>query len=296
MGAINGASTGADSGRSVIAGVGDTRTGAGYTESVSFDDAGRLRFDVRPSAEPQATLVIASSLFAELQRNYRREVLLARAAAAAGLAAVRFHYRGAGNSIAGSDVRLESMTDDLLEVAESIPGRVVLVGTRVGALAVARARRRLDVPTVLWEPVVDGARWVEEVIRACLAREVAQGVDVSADSIRARWAGDGKVFVLGETVPSGIVDDVGGSDLASDLAGSAPVQLVQMGRNEKVRPDLERAKAAIEEKGTPVQVLTIVGRQTWWVNEGGDLFRPVERDEATSALIQGVLDFALGAV
>lgn len=296
MGAINGASTGAEPGRSVSAGVGDTRTGAGYTESVSYDDAGRLRFDVRPPGQPTATLVIASSLYAELQRNYRREVLLSRAAAAAGMAAVRFHYRGTGNSIVDVDVRLQSMIDDVLEVAGSIPGPVILVGTRVGALAVARARQRLDVPAVLWEPVVDGSRWVEEVIRACLAREVAQGVGVSADSIRSRWTSDGQVFVLGETVPSGIVDDVGGSDLVADLAGTAPVQLVQMARNEKVRPDLERAKAAVEEKGAHVQVLAIVGRQTWWVNEGGDLFRPVERDEATTALIAGVLDFARGTL
>ena len=295
MGAINGASTGAESGRSVSAGIGDTRTAAGYTEAVSFDDAGRLRFDVRPAGDPAATLVIASSVFAELQRNYRREVLLARAAAAAGIASVRFHYRGAGNSIAGSQVRLESMTDDVLEVARSVSGPVVLVGTRVGALAVARARTHLDVPAVLWEPVVDGSRWVEEVIRACLAREVAHGVGVSSDSIRARWASDGRVFVLGETVPVGIVDDVGGADLVAALGGSSPVQLVQMGRNEKIRPELERARSAIEENGTPVEVLPIVGRQTWWVNEGGDLFRPVERDEATTSLIQGVLSFAKGA-
>lgn len=291
MGATNGAATGADG---VPGGSGDeaVRRGEGYSETVFFDDAGRLRFRLDPATEPRATLVIASSLYAELQRNYRREVVLARNAAAAGFAVVRFHYRGAGNSLGDDEVSLDSMTEDLTEVARSVDGPVVLVGTRVGALAVARVRTLLDLPSVLWEPVVDGSRWVEEVVRACLAREVAQGRNVTAADIRARWESDGRVFVLGETVTSRIVGDVGATGIVAEMSGSAPVLLVQMGRDERIRPELDRASAAITGLGAPVQVLTVVGRQTWWVNEGGDLFRPVERDDATSALVEGVLAFA----
>jgi hypothetical protein len=64
-----------------------------------------------------------------------------------------------------------------------------------------------------------------------------------------------------------------------------------MARNEKVKADVARLVDALAAKGVPAEVLSIVGKQTWWVNEGGDLFRPMERDEATSRLVEGVVGF-----
>ncbi len=276
----------------VTAAIPATRATPDYRETAFFDEGGRLVFRTEPVGESQGTLVMASSLFAEFQRNYRREVLVARAAAASGITSLRFHYRGSGNSLAGGPPTLDSMTEDLAHVASTAAGPVVLCGTRLGALAVARARAVLDAPAVLWEPVIDGARWVEEVIRACLAREISQGAEVNADAIRGRWAGDGVVFVLGETVPAGIVEQVGSTDLAAEMTGEAPVLLVQMSRSDRMRPDIDKACVALAERGMAVSVLPVVGRQTWWVNEGGDLFRPLERDEATGTLIDGIIAFA----
>lgn len=294
MGASPGASNGIGAG--LAAGPPATRRTTGSSEVAAFDPAGRLVFTAEPIGDRRATLVIASSLFAEFQRNYRREVLLARAAAGAGFASIRFHYRGVGNSIGEAPPDLVSMTLDLIEVAEAVPGPVVLVGTRLGALAVARARSRLDVPAVLWEPVIDGGRWVEEVVRAALAREVTQGGNVNADTIRQRWADQGEAFVLGETVPAGIVGQVGVTSLGAEMTGTAPVLAVQTGRNERIRPDLQNLRAELTGRGIETEVLPVIGRQTWWVNEGGDLFRPLERDEATEALIAGVLAFSGRAV
>jgi pimeloyl-ACP methyl ester carboxylesterase len=282
-------------GVAAVAGASDRRNADGFSETVGFDDSGLLRFTVTPDTASKATLVMASSLFAEFQRNYRRETLLARAAAGAGFASIRFHYRGVGNSLSSIAPDLDTITEDLNRVAASVDGPVILVGTRLGALAVARVRRTLDVPAVVWEPVIDGGRWVEEVLRAALAREVAQGSDVSADTIRRRWADEGVAFVLGETVPAGIVNQVGATGLAAEMGGNSPVLAVQMGRNDRIRPDVEKLRAELETNGVPTRVLAIVGRQTWWVNEGGDLFRPLERDEATTSLIEGILDFCRNA-
>lgn len=239
-----------------------------------------------------ATLVFASSLFAEFQRNYRREVLLARRAAAAGIRTIRFHYRGAGNSIGHhAPPDLDSMTEDLLDVMAGVGEPCAVIGARVGAIAATRARASRDVPLILWEPVITGARWVEEVIRAALARELGQGSGVTADVIRSRWTDDGVAFVLGETVPRAIVDQVAAIDLTDALGGKAPVQVIQMARNEKVKAEVARLIEQLSGRGMSVEVLPIVGKQTWWVNEGGDLFRPMERDDATSQLIDGVIDF-----
>ena len=278
--------------REVIGGSSSTRTTADYRESVGYDDAGRLVFDARPGGETHATLVFASSLFAELQRNYRREVLLARRAAAAGIRTIRFHYRGAGNSIAaGVQTDLETMTEDLRDIMASVDGPRVLIGARVGAIAAARLRAETNVPLILWEPVVRGDRWVEEVIRAALAREIGRETGVDADTIRRRWSDDGVAHVLGETVPREVVDQVGDVVLEDLISGDAPVMVVQMARNEKVKADVARLVDALAVKGVPAEVLSIVGKQTWWVNEGGDLFRPMERDEATSRLVEGVVGF-----
>lgn len=281
----------------VTGGPAASRSASGFREVASFDAAGRLVFDVRPPGEPHATLVVASSLFAEFQRNYRREVLLSRGAAAAGFRTVRFHYRGTGNSV-GTDTPpdLDSMTRDLRDIVQGVEGPVALIGTRVGALAAARARDDGDVPLILWEPVIDGGRWIEEVIRAALARELGKGTSVNADTIRARWEADGVAFVLGETVPESIVRQIGVVSLPEIITGTGPVQIVQTSRTEKTKPDIERLVERLSASGLHAEVLPIVGKQTWWVNEGGDLFRPMERDEATSRLIDGIVDFVRRAL
>ena len=254
-------------------------------ERVGYDHRGRLVFTVSPSAPCAGTVVFASSLFAEFQRNYRREVVVARACADAGLASIRFHYRGVGNSIVDDPPSIASMTDDLLEVADQATAPVVFVGTRLGALAVAKARATLDRPAILIEPVLNGSRWVEEVIRAGLAREISQGSEVTADDFRHRWADNGVAFVLGETVPAAVVDEVGGFVLADIMEGSTPVHLVQLGRNDRTRPDVGRFLETLHERGIPCEATPLVARQSWWVNEGGDIFRPIEADPATLAIV-----------
>jgi hypothetical protein len=82
---------------------------------------------------------------------------------------------------------------------------------------------------------------VEEVIRACLAREVSQGAEVERRCRPGPLGLRRVVFVLGETVPAGIVEQVGATDLAAEMAGEAPVLLVQMGRNDRMRPDIDKA-------------------------------------------------------
>lgn len=270
-----------------------TRESVEYTETAFFDRAGRLVFRAEPRGSSMGTVIFASSLFTELQRNYRREVLLSRAAAVAGFTTLRFHYRGAGNSVATPmSPTLDTMAADILELMNEMDGGpLAVVGTRLGALAAGRARRERDVPLVLWEPVLDGARWVDEVVRACLAREMAGGAEVTADAVRSRWSTDGAVFALGESVPAAIIDQIAGTDLLDSMAGLAPALLVQMGRTASVRPAVERTRAALGERGIDTEVLSVVGHQVWWLKVGGDHFDPVEREDATAAINEGVLDW-----
>lgn len=277
----------------VLGGAPATRHGDDFDEAASFDEAGRLVFRTTPTGASAGTVIFAPSLFAEFQRNYRREVLLARAVAAAGLATIRFHYRGTGNSVGAETVpTLDTMAEDILEVAEEYgDGQVAVVATRVAALAAARARNKVDIPVALWEPVIDGRRWVEEVVKACLAREVAAGGEVTADEIRGRWDTHGVVYAIGEAVPAAIVEQIAGEQLLDAMGGTAEIQLIQMARNDRIRPAMERLRAGFADRGVAADVLPIVGHQVWWLNLGGDQFDPIEQEPATSALSAGVVDW-----
>lgn len=270
-----------------------SREAVEYRETAFFDRAGRLVFRAEPRGSSMGTVIFASSLFTELQRNYRREVVLSRAAAAAGFSTLRFHYRGVGNSVTGPmSPTLDTMAADLLDLMNQVDnGPLAIVGTRLGALAAGRARQERDVPLVLWEPVLDGSRWVDEVVKACLARELARGEQVTAEAVRNRWATDGTVFALGESVPAAIVDQIAATSLLDSMAGSTPALLVQMGRTASVRPAVERTHAALSERGIDAEVLSVVGHQVWWLKVGGDHFNPVEREDATSDINEGVLDW-----
>src|SRR3712207_4346225 len=66
-----------------------------------------------PLGTPLGGVVICSSLRAEFETNYRREILLGRALADRGIAVHRFQYRGTGNSDGDArDVTFESMQLD----------------------------------------------------------------------------------------------------------------------------------------------------------------------------------------
>ncbi len=95
------------------------------------------------SRAPPLGVLVCSPLHAEMQRNYRREVLLSRRLASAGAAVERFHYRGTGNS-AGEPGRLalDTMIEDGIAAVHHLQQRVggvplVVLGTRVGGLVAA---------------------------------------------------------------------------------------------------------------------------------------------------------------
>lgn len=141
------------------------------TRPLYIDATGRGLFAALHPADGETRfgVLIVPPLLHEAATGYRLFVLLADALAARGAAVLRFDYHGTGDS-AGDD---ETFTFDgalhdanlaldcLRRQVEGLP--VVILGVRAGALIAARIATGEVAALWLWQPVLDGARHVEEL-------------------------------------------------------------------------------------------------------------------------------------
>ncbi len=155
------------------------------TESAYFLPLGDERlfaFLHRPEGACRGGAVLCAPLAEEKLWSHRVFVGFARELAAQGYAVLRFDYRGEGDSdrpFEQSDcsTRVADTRAVIDELKRQVPGldRVTLVGLRLGAtLAAAAAAGRDDVERlVLWDPVVDGADYMQTVLRSNLMAQMA---------------------------------------------------------------------------------------------------------------------------
>lgn len=120
---------------------------------------------------------------------HRVYVTFARALAAAGHPVLRFDYMGNGDSSGiFSQSSLSTAVADVVAAIEEIRGRtgqksVSLLGLRLGATVaslVAEDLTDLD-RLVLWAPIVDGARYMQELLRINLTTQMAVYKEVRRD-------------------------------------------------------------------------------------------------------------------
>ena len=229
--------------------------------------------------------MVASPILAEQQKNYRREVLVARTLADAGVLVRRFHYPGTGNSAGDEPSSMETLVEAAREAVEAVAARaprVALLGTRFGALVAAATAAHLpDAPLVLWDPVPDGARFFKEVFRAVRMTAVARGDKQvpDRDHILEALRTEGRFDVLGFIVTQELYEDAVGLRLPDLLGpGTRPALVCQFGGSGPARTISDLA-AALENLGAAVTV-EVVGEA-----EGGDYFRGEEGRSLTGELI-----------
>jgi alpha/beta superfamily hydrolase len=227
-----------------------------------------------PSHAPRAAAVICSPLHGEFAKNYRREVMLARAFAKEGIAALRFHYRCTGNSDGdGEDLSFDSMREDALAGVEQLqveaPGvPLFVVGTRWSALvAASTAERHPEARVVLWEPLLESARFFKDAFRSRLVREVRRGVHdpASGRDLEDRLRSGEAVDVVAHRIEPRLYASSVDRSLEAEL-GETPrrVLAIQIGPTGSVRPDLVRLVDRWREAGLRVDVEGIRGDETWW--------------------------------
>jgi alpha/beta superfamily hydrolase len=257
----------------------------GIRERAGFLDAGNGRifgFTHLPPEQPRAAILICSPLYAEFTRNYRREVLMARRLASAGVAVQRFHYRGTGNSDgdpAGST--FGSMREDALVALTQLretSGSVLTgaVGARYGGLVAAAVAGELPSgPIVLWDPIVDPGRYLREILRArkIAALKGAHGEEddegSSANASVAEGDDEDIVYAMGYAVRRALFELEASPPLVEGLrAASGPILLINLGSDPRRARDTEAVTAAMREGDTTVDVWTCGQPEPWWFTAG----------------------------
>jgi exosortase A-associated hydrolase 2 len=220
----------------------------------------------------RAALVYVHPFAEEMNCARRMAAASARALAAQGIAVLQIDLHGCGDS-AGllQEARWEGWLDDLgdalawlEEASGQAPG---LWGLRLGALlALAHATQRAPAPArlLLWQPVLDGRRYLDQLLRLHLAGDLVHG-----------GAGGRSSAALRAALEAGQTLDVGGYPLTPQLCGAlagalpampaCPVDVVEVTRQASlpVSAATQRQAEAWRQQGLAVRLRQSRGAPFW---------------------------------
>jgi uncharacterized protein len=135
-----------------------------------------------PAKPPACAVVICHAIAEEKLWSHRVYVTLARELAARGIAALRFDYRGEGESDREfEETTVATRVEDTVAAAAALRERVgagvplVLLGHRVGgsiAAAAVQGGCAAD-GLVVWDPIIDGHEYLLQMLRANLTTQIA---------------------------------------------------------------------------------------------------------------------------
>lgn len=265
----------------------DSRTGV--REEAAFVPVGAhgeqmLTYTYQPAGEPVGQVLIAPSIMGDFLANYRREVVLARSLAAAGIAVVRFHYRGTGNSFGDpAQITLASLAEDATylahEMVRSLPAVPIgFIGTRWGALSAAAAANDFPgAPLALCEPLTDFSRFYSDAMRSRAMSAIATGKSVkAAKHITDLLARDGKADIVGNVLYPALHTSTVGVDPVQLLTEGDPRPrfLVQFGGND-LRPAHRKLEKEFTDRQLPMDTVIVDVAESWWFRPDAPTLVPI---------------------
>lgn len=182
----------------------------------------------------------------EAARSHRTLRVLASQLERAGYAALRFDYRGTGDSWGdGADATIDQWLEDIAVAADelrraSAVDKLVLIGLRLGATLAALATARGVVRArhlIAWDPVVRGAGYLAELTaqhRAYLTEELGAAWRPPIDDGPPREA-------VGAPLGRALVDELTALDLAAEPPRADLITLLHTGGD----AELDRLRARL---------------------------------------------------
>lgn len=236
-----------------------------------FDRDGASLFGLlhSPTGEASRTGFVVSHSFAEEKLwSHRVIVSFARALARRGHPVLRFDYMGAGDSSGDTpDASLDSHRADLTaavnELARRVPAldRIGIVGLRFGAAIAALVatedapEKMRNGPLILWDPVLDGDAYFQELLRMNLSTQLAVygKVQETREILVEKILAGGTVNVDGYELGKALFESAGRADLLTPApkTHAGPVLVLQITASEKNKNrDDQEALARAYGKGT----------------------------------------------
>ncbi len=207
----------------------------------SAPNFGVLHAPATTSAGSQAGIVLCSPLAHEFDFSHRLLVEFARGLSDSGLWVMRFDYRGHGDS--GGEFCgyvLDDFVEDIRRAIAALEDRAAvpcrgLCGLRLGATlaAIAWAESPRRGPLVLWEPVVQGTRYLDDLLRAVLVKNMVHpsGEGMTREILRQRIANGDPVIFEGRPITQDLVRSLEALDLhAAGRHLTQPTLIVQISK------------------------------------------------------------------
>jgi uncharacterized protein len=236
----------------------------------------------RPRLAKKRVIVICQPMGHEYINSHRALRRLAARLCGAGFATLRFDYYGCGDS--SGDANEGSIPEWLNNISTAIAeakrrsGRneVVVVGLRLGAtLSMMASEHREDIAgLVLWDPVVNGRSYLEELF-------ALQKQTLRFRAAQSRWAqADGEI--LGFPLASALYSDLEDIDLTTTPLG--PVQkLLLLGTGPA--NSAARLQDRLGDTKKPSEYQGLDAPKSWLPSEDGSLLVPIQMLDAIVAWV-----------
>ena len=225
------------------------------------------------SGRARAAAIVVHPFAEEKKFSHRVLANLARELARRDVATLRFDLSGAGDSTGDTNTtRLDQWRGDITSACVQAEARAeappVLVGLRLGAtLALIHAAHAQTPPAlVLWQPVIDGRKYVDEILRRRMIKEMmTTGRKATGrDAVLAQLDADGFLDLDGLAVGKLLIEDIASLNVtAVAKAFSGRALCVQIAFNAKVTPALKELAATLTAAGAQVETIGIREQVIW---------------------------------
>ncbi|MBI5514742.1 MAG: alpha/beta hydrolase [Deltaproteobacteria bacterium] len=212
-----------------------------------------------------------------------------------GFPALRFDLYGAGDS-AGEwhEGTVERWVDDVVGAAAELRrragvARVALLGLRFGGTLAALAARRAEASRlVLWQPIVKGEAYAQDLLRAHLSAEMVlhKRAGISREVLVQRLSEGEGVNLFGYQLSPAQYKGLCGIDLTRDLAGfTAPTLAVDVVRTAQARESKD-LRALVEALGPSATYARAVETQSLYTEAKVHYTRADQVSEVTRAWLR----------